>query len=137
MSFARFSMSTPYYYGLYKFPTFLVQSVDVTFSGQNKVYMVCTGLQWELYTPMPPHEDSRQLRDGRQAPRSALDKNGRHQAIPPFDWCLLRLILQQPLLPFDRQPQKQIILSEARQTRERQKIAVDQETLTAVSGSRA
>jgi hypothetical protein len=37
-------MSTPYFYGLNTFPTFLVQSVDVTFSGQNKVYMVCTGL---------------------------------------------------------------------------------------------
>jgi hypothetical protein len=37
-------MSTPYFYGLNTFPIFLVQSVDVTFSGQNKVYMVCTGL---------------------------------------------------------------------------------------------
>jgi hypothetical protein len=35
------------------FPTFLVQSVDVTFSGQNKVKMVCAGLhpdapRWSL-----------------------------------------------------------------------------------------
>jgi hypothetical protein len=37
-------MSKPYFYGLNTFPAFLVQSVDVTFSGQNKVYMVCTGL---------------------------------------------------------------------------------------------
>ncbi len=37
-------MSTAYFDVLNTCPTFLVQSVDVTFFGQNKVYMVCAGL---------------------------------------------------------------------------------------------
>ncbi len=47
-------MSTSYFYGLNTFPTFLVQSVDVTFSGQIK-------FTWfvPVYTPMPPDEANR------------------------------------------------------------------------------
>ncbi len=43
-SFAKSFRVTSYFYGLITNPTFLVQSVEVTFSGEKKVYMVYTGL---------------------------------------------------------------------------------------------
>ena len=43
-SFTKSLRVTAYFYGLITCPTFLVQSVEVTFWGEKKVYMVYTGL---------------------------------------------------------------------------------------------
>ena len=43
-SFTKSLRVTAYFYGLITCPTFLVQSVEVTFLGEKKVYMVYTGL---------------------------------------------------------------------------------------------
>ena len=43
-SFTKSLRVTAYFYGLITRPTFLVQSVEVTFLGEKKVYMVYTGL---------------------------------------------------------------------------------------------
>ena len=43
-SFTKSLRVTAYFYGLITCPTFFVQSVEVTFLGEKKVYMVYTGL---------------------------------------------------------------------------------------------
>ena len=43
-SFTKSLRVTAYFYGLITCPTFLVQSGEVTFLGEKKVYMVYTGL---------------------------------------------------------------------------------------------
>ncbi len=43
-SFAKSSRDTAYFHGLITCPIFLDQSVEVTFSGEKKVYMVYIGL---------------------------------------------------------------------------------------------
>ena len=56
-SFAKSLSVTAYFYGLITCPTFLVQSVEVTFWGEKKVYMVYTGLH-RFTSVCPPMSDS-------------------------------------------------------------------------------
>ena len=57
-SFTKSLRVTAYFYGLITCPTFLVQSVEVTFWGEKKVYMVYTGLH-RFTSVCPPMCDDR------------------------------------------------------------------------------
>ena len=59
-SFTKSLRVTAYFYGLITCPTFLVQSVEVTFWGEKKVYMVYTGLH--RFTSVCPPMRTRTLK---------------------------------------------------------------------------
>ena len=59
-SIAKSLRVTAYFYGLITCPTFLVQSVEVTFWGEKKVYMVYTGLHWFTSVCPPMYDEADQ-----------------------------------------------------------------------------
>ena len=61
-SFAKSSRDTAYFHGLITCPIFLDQSVEVTFSGEKKVYTVYIGLHW-LTPDCPPMDQVKHDQD--------------------------------------------------------------------------
>ena len=60
-SFTKSLRVTAYFYGLITCPTFLVQSGEVTFLGEKKVYMVYTGLHRFTSVCPPMFESHRRI----------------------------------------------------------------------------